>query len=404
MADILSVITNLQKTVYLPVMEDAINLSTALLAQLSASPQRMTRESQQFAIRTEHNQGIGSRFDFVDTPTAGRGRWLQSTLTAKYHYGEIVISGPTVESTRSSDAAFARIIGEEMAGTINQFKLDQSRQIFGNGQGRLCLVNGAHTTTTTLTVDNGLSATDGTTRRLGVGMLLDVWNPSNVREASGVEIVSVDSATAVTLNSNVSLTTDGTVTRQNVRTPSAYAEMEGLENIVKATGALQSLNPSTAGQEKWKSFKVTGSVGALDDQDMHSVVQAIEEGPADEAPDFIVTTNGVLNSFRQLYEDNVRFAPQEILGGYKALTFASGGKEMPMIVDYDCPKGLMYFLANTGVTFFELAPMRWREIGGNTMWPVQNRDAFSSLLLAYRQLGTLRRWENGLLSGITETT
>lgn len=404
MADILSVITNLQKTVYLPVMQDAINLSTALLAQLSASPQKMNREQQVFAIRVGNNQGIGSRFDYTDTPTAGKGKWLQSTVTAKFHYADIEISGPTVESTRSSDAAFARIIGEEMTGTINQFRLDQSRQIFGNGQGKLCLVNGAHTTTKTLTVDNGLSATDGTTRRLEVDMLIDVWNPSNVREAAGVEIASVDSATQVTLSSNVALTTDGTVTRQNVRDSSNYAEMEGLENIVKATGALQGLNPGTTGQEKWKSFKVTTSVGALDDQNMHSVVQAIEEGPADEAPDYIVTTNGVLNSFRQLYEDNVRFEPQQIRGGYKAITFASGGKELPMIVDYDCPKGLMYFLANTGVAFFELAPMRWREISGQTMWPVQNRDAFASLLLAYRQLGTLRRWENGLLSGITETT
>lgn len=402
MATTVSVVSNLLKRVYEDVWSDALNYGTPLRAKLASRRKDIDSITHYFPLRYALVQSGGARGDNQDLPAPTSSKWLQANESAKYNYWAVGVTGPTVAGTQSKGAAFANALTEEMNNAQKAFLLDINRQLFGDGQCTLCLANGAHSGTLTLTVSDGLEDTDGTDRRLYAGMLIDAWT-TTTKEIDGAEISTIDSATQATMLTNVTCTDDAKIVRAGSRAASAYYEMNGLDGLIGTTGTVHGVDSST--YTWWVSPGIQTSLGTLDPQDMINCVQKIKQKRGDGmAPDLIVTTDGCLNAYRDVIEDSVRLEPLTIVGGFQTIAFHCGGAAIPITTDLDCPKGRMYFLSTDEMELIELMGMKWDDRYGTEFFPTWRRDAWEARMVYYANLKTRARWAHSYLDGITEVT
>lgn len=400
----LTLCSNLLKTVYEDLWSDALNYGTPLRAKLMQMRKPASAQTVTFPVKYALVQSGGARGDNEDLPTPGSSKEYPSSYSMKYNYWTVGWTGPAVAATENKSAAFANAFTQEMADAQKAFMTDLNRQLFGNGQCQLCLANGAHSGTLTLTVDNGISGdtTDGTTRRLYPGMLIDAWT-STTKEIDGAEISTIDSATQATMLSNVTCTDNAIIVRKGNRLASTYHELTGLAGLIGTSGTVQSIDSST--YTWWQSPGTQTTLGALDHQDMINCCQKVSQKRSDgDMPDLIVTTDGVINSYRETLEDSVRLDPLNIVGGYQAIGFYCGGREIPMITDLDCTWGDMWFLSTDQLEVRELLAMKWDDRWGTEFYPTQRRDSWEARMVYYSNLMTRARWAHSKLSGITETT
>lgn len=397
----LTLIDNLLKTLYLPGLRKNINFTVPLLSQLKRNEESVSGKNFTIGIHSELNQGIGAASENADLPDPGEETYQTSVIPARYEYGRLRLTGQTIRATRTNTGAFANAMEHSIMGLQESLKRDINRQLFGTGSSQLCLVNDASQVgDTSITVDNGISAADGTTRRIYKGMLIDIWNGTTEREAQNVKVASITSTTAFATEENVTCSNNAIVCRAGARNSSGGLEMMGIDLICDSAGALQSLNPATAGQEFWAGNE-TAQGGAIT---LAAMLTKVDECNTDagQDPNLIVTTKGVRRAYFDLFDTQIDFAPQKLPGGWKVLTFAGGNQDIPILVDDDCPQTNMYFLNTNHLAFYQMADFDWMSLDGNRLQRVQNRDAYEAVLFIYANLGTDRRHAHGKLTGVTE--
>jgi hypothetical protein len=402
MAFDLTVADLLLKQVYLPGLREVLNLGTPMFSQLKRNTSDIEGKEAIMVLHTALNEGVGARGEWDELPDAGEPEFKRATLPLRYQYGRLKLSGPSMTATRSKAASFARAMELSVTDLQNSLKRDLERQVFGDGMGKLCLVNGAVTNDKTIVVDGGLSSTDGTTRRIRKNMVLDIWNAAgSALTAQAVKVSSVTDTATFVLASDVSAENNGIVTRSGVRTASAGKEFGGLGTIVVGSGALYGLNPASAGEEFWKAHMDTAG-GALDIMKMLALVDAIDEDVG-EQPGLILTTKGMIRQYFDLLTDEVRInTPLTLNGGYQALGFYAGGRQIPMLPVYDQLKGRMDFLNMGDLALYEQTDFSWLNEDGSILRKVNNQDAWQAELALYANIGTTRRNAHGAMTGLTE--
>jgi hypothetical protein len=402
MAFDLTVADVLLKEFFLPGLREVLNLGTPMFSQLKRNTDDIEGKEAKMVLHTALNEGVGARGEWDELPDAGEPEFKEATLPLRYQYARLKLSGPSMTATRSKAASFARAMEVSVTDLQNSLKRDLERQVFGDGFGKLCLVNGAVTNGATIVVDGGLSALDGTTRRIRRNMILDIWNAAGTAlTATGVKVSSVTDAQTFVLTSQVSAENDGIVTRSGVRTASVGKEFGGLATMVVGSGALYGLNPATAGEEFWKAHMNTTG-GALDIMDMLALADEIGEDVG-EKPNLILTTDGMIRQYFDMLTDEVRInTPLELAGGYRAVSFYAGGREIPMLPVYDQIKGRMDFLNMKDISLYEQTDFTWLNQDGSILRKVPNVDAWQAELALYANIGTTRRNAHGAMTDLTE--
>ena len=402
MAFDLTVADLLLKEFYLPGMREVLNLGTPLFSQMRRNTDAIEGDGAILVLHTALNEGVGARGEWDELPDAGEPEFKRATLPLKYNYGHLKLSGPSMAATRSKAGSFARAMEVSVSDLQNSLKRDLERQCFGNGFGTLCLVNGAVTNDATIVCDGGLSATDGTSRRIRRNMVLDIWNAAGTAlQAQNVKVSSVTDTATFVLTSDVTVSDGAIVTRAGVRTASVGKEFGGLASMVVGSGALYGMNPATAGEEFWKAHMDTAG-GALDIMNMLALVDEIEEDVG-EQPGLILTTKGMIRQYFDLLTDEVRInTPLSLNGGYQAVGFYAGGKQIPMLPVYDQTKGRMDFLNMKDIQFYEQGDFTWLDEGAGVLQKVSNVDAWHAELALYANIGTTRRNAHGAMTGLTE--
>jgi len=402
MAFDLTVADLLLKEFYLPGMREVLNLGTPLFSQMRRNTDAIEGDGAILVLHTALNEGVGARGEWDELPDAGEPEFKRATLPLKYNYGHLKLSGPSMAATRSKAGSFARAMEVSVSDLQNSLKRDLERQCFGNGFGTLCLVNGAVTNDATIVCDGGLSATDGTSRRIRRNMVLDIWNAAGTAlQAQNVKVSSVTDTATFVLTSDVTVSDGAIVTRAGVRTASVGKEFGGLASMVVGSGALYGMNPATAGEEFWKAHMDTAG-GALDIMNMLALVDEIEEDVG-EQPGLILTTKGMIRQYFDLLTDEVRInTPLSLNGGYQAVGFYAGGKQIPMLPVYDQTKGRMDFLNMKDIQLYEQGDFTWLDEGAGVLQKVSNVDAWHAELALYANIGTTRRNAHGAMTGLTE--
>ncbi|MFX0198553.1 MAG: hypothetical protein ACFFCW_20730, partial [Candidatus Hodarchaeota archaeon] len=165
-------------------------------------------------------------------------------------------------------------------------------------------------------------------------------------------------------------------------------------------GALQTLNPSTAGQEWWKSYTKDkgGKWGADGDDFLDSIDETLDEielnsiGKIDLIygwPLFSRQYKAVLEAKRQIVNT------LEFKAGRKGIAHVNDDKEIAILKDKYLPWHKVFFLDSSLLAIYTLDGIHWEEKGG-LLKVLEMKDIYAAWLKLYSEFGTTTRNGHGI--------
>lgn len=354
-------------------------------------------------LHSSRNQGTGPRTENTALPAAGNQGYQYITEPIKSYYGTFNITGQLLKASRSDEGAFKRALTAEMKGVTDDLKRHMNIHAYGNATGVLATITSG-TTSTTQSVDTTIYFQGGET--------VDIYE-ADLTTYVGTAAFTVDSFSrsdlTVTLDSSVTTTTNDVLVRASSSSTSSAPNndiskaINGLTNIVDATGALHGLNPATAGQTFWKSYEKNASGAVAGDTLFRDVMDNIgfESGSDEEC--IIITTRGIRSRYANTMTSLKRFNDAQsvtLRGGFKALLF----DDTPMVYDDHCPLGKAWFLNTKALFWSQMSDWEWLDEDGEVLKQVPGFDKYVAHIFKYCNLGTYARNRHGVLYGADDET
>lgn len=389
----LTTASNIAKEVYGPRIVEQLNDEQVVPKRMQKSSKGITSEVGgkyvTFPIRTQRNNGIGYRGEDQTLQAAGSQGWESVRTNLRYGYGRVYLTGPSMDLLESNTQAFSALMTREMEGLKNDVLKDTSRIFYGDGTGKLAATAAAGTAATTYVADN--------IQYLEIGQIVDIVAPGGTVKATGVTITAINES-----NNNVTISAASTWASGDllVRTGNFGLEPQGFASIVKASGTLFNVNPTTV--PVWKATESAngGTPRALSESLMIRLADDIRRRGGKTSVIFsdLASRRSYFNllSQQRRYNDTKTFD-----GGFSGLAFNYGAKEIAVVEDIDAPPGKMWFIDESSFQIHRSKDWHFADTDGNVWKWVTNKDAFEALLRCYWEFTTERRNANGVLADIT---
>lgn len=382
----LSAATSVIKEFYDGPVRDQLNHKTVLMHRLERNTQDFEGQECVLPLRISRNEGIGARAERGILPAAGAQGYAQARFNMAYNYASIELTGPAIAAMRSNEGSFIRALDSEINGAVNDMSDDMNRQCFGDATGTLA-ISGATATSTVQAV--------GSTKFLRPGMKLDaVTHATGALVGTNVTVSSVNSATQVTLDTSITMTSGAT---RLVRHGSYGKEIFGLAAIVsdanpEAIGGVANpygqISRATAANSFWKAqVKSNSGVNRALNLDLMEEAQDSSDELGDGSTSLIITDFQQYRNYASLLIPDKRFPTAngqtiDLDGGFKALTF----NQIPLTRDKHAPANKMWFLDESNFAFATLVDFAWIDEDGQILKKLEGVDAFGATLSDYRQL------------------
>lgn len=389
------------KYTYASIPSDELNNATPLFSEMQRKKADLTPTASGkgflVSLHGRRNQQIGAQgLAGASVPTAANQEsegYDNATYVPTTLIGAVKIEHPLMELTKTNENSFVRALRSEVEGMAESFAVDVDRQLFGDGTGALtaCGTTGASTTVTVTS-----------TTKLAVGMGVDVVVTSSGATSTGVlgaYVSSIASATTFVISGSA-ITTDSTFSVY--RAGSRVKELNGLSNIVKATGALGGINPSTAGIEYWASYVDSSTTVPTE-----VALQKVYEQPQEQKyggggkPTFLIGTFGARRSY-QAQLTAIKRIPGEIQkteNGFEYLNFNG----LKFYADRLCAASTVYFIDNKRMFFVQTRDPHWMDDNGRILQWVSDKLAFKGVYAWIAQFATDARNANAAMTNITES-
>lgn len=401
---------NILKEVYEPKVNDQLQSEVITIARIESTTEGVGTDSVggkyvRFGVRVKRNHGIGARNEMEALPNPKTQSYLDANLNLSYNYGAIQLSGQSFELADSNTQAFASVLDQEMEGIREGLRKETNRQIYGTSQGVLAVAASGSTTTFVVANTAGL-------QYLEIGMFVDVYDATSTVASPVLNNAAAEITNIVISTLTVTLTAVTAVAVGDflVRTGSHQKEPVGFEQIIAGlastatalgagTGALYGITHGT-----WTGNMDT-TAGAITEGRMINMVDAIRARGGKTTA--IFTSLGVRRAYVNLLTQQRRFVnTMEFKGGFSGIAFTTDGGEIPLVSDYDCQAGRMYFMNEKELKVYKAGDWSWMNRDGNMWARLQDSsgeyDAYRARLFKYWQLGTHRRNSHGLMTAITE--
>ena len=385
------------KTFFLEPWRYQLNVgASGLLAQIERNTKSVVGKKIDMPFRYGRNGGYGSG-DIL--PEASSRKTEHGIWETKNIYARIKIDYKVMEASKTNLGAYANMLKQQMADCLEDVKENYARQVFGDGSGKLAVVTAVNNTgtTTVLTIDpaNGLFGIDV----FAEGMLIDIYDPAGpVKRNSSApyEVIAVDEENKqITLNVlDTTIAVNDFVTVQN----SYNQEMTGLKAIFDST-ILYGLDRT---QHKWlnaNKIAVNGEISEL------KIQQGIDTAKkkAGSKINLLIGSFGVRRAYQYLMQSQKRQVNTlNLKGGWTALSYTGGERELPLLVDQYCPPGYLYCLDTQDFKMYEMTDWTWMEEDGAILHRIQDKPAYEATLVKYADLGCSKPRGAVVLTGITE--
>jgi hypothetical protein len=372
-----------------------VNTSTYFLSQLEKRKKETTHGKKFILpVKLATSQGGGARGENVVLPSPGFGEYDQLSGNVKYMYYPFYITGPSIEATKGSKAAFADALTRAVEDTKEIAKLDMQRQSWGDGTGVLFRIDGAHVAQTTLAIDDpyGLAYVAGLTNTEKTitakrGMLINIYTPGGAGTNLNREIVSVDRAGGtIEVDAATTCADNDVVYRGEATGNTANSEITGINGFLQTTGTYLGL--ARAGFPELQANIVTFGGDMIDlEDDMQATDDTIFVNGTDPYT-LILTTVAIRREYvRQLQSQRRQVNPMKLEGGFDAIEFNGKG----LMVDKDAPPQRMYFLRMEDIHWRYMGEDGWMNEDGNMLNRVSNggtRDAYEAFWKSYKDMVT----------------
>jgi hypothetical protein len=406
----LTTAANILKEVYEPRVRDQLQSEVIAISRLEKTSEGVETNSVggkyvRFGVRVQRNHGIGSRNEMEALPSPRTQDYRDAQLRLSYGYGAIQLSGQSFELADSNAQAFAAVLEQEVDGIKEGLRKETNRQAYGTSQGVLAVAASGSTTTFVVSSVSGL-------QYLEIGMFVDIYNSTSTVASPVLVTANVQITDINTTTLTVTITTAGAVGAGYFMTRAGSHQKEpvGFEQIVaglastatalgNGAGALYNITHGT-----WTGNMDT-TAGAISEGRMINMVDTIRTRGGRTTVGFC--SLGVRRAYANLLEQQRRYInTTEFKGGFSGIAFTTDYGEIPIVADFDCQAGRLYFLNEKEIKIYRAADWSWMNRDGN-MWQrlidsSGEYDAYRARMFSYWQIGTHRRNTHGLMTSIIE--
>ena len=376
---------------YLPVWRNGLTTEpTALLGKIKKVPLKSNKIVATAPVGLSGGFGFGA--EGLATPAAGGVKFERFETNAKDMYVNIAISTKAVRLT-GSGGAMANALDTEVKAAYETAKWNVGRSIFGNGSGILAnskAVSGSNVIEL-VTQEDGVALPDPT-KFMKEGLIVDVYaKPVGGAEPElqeTVRIVAVDRAnktiTVTPLDKkSSSFTFDaGFIVVQN----SYNKEITGIGAIFDETVSTIYGVDRTA--NKYLYPTVIEGEQDLNDSLIWDAVEAAETYKNSQIDMIMMGKAAYKHYIEYLRENNIRVETQtkEITGGFKAISYAFGNREIDIVYDQFIPDAEAWCLDTSAL---ELHTQEWDFAdlqGGGIFNLMEGSSVYRALLANYGDL------------------
>ncbi|MEE9125352.1 MAG: phage major capsid protein [candidate division NC10 bacterium] len=398
--------SNTLKEDYQPAIRENVNQQIMLVNQVSQNTEAFAGgEEAVIAIHVTRNNGTGARKDGATLPTAGKQGHIKLRIPVKLNYGVLKVTGKTIEAMKSDKGSFARAIELESNGLVKDLKRDYNRQLYTPSNGTIATV-ASGTSTTVFVVDDKAEA-----RRLEPGALVDIYNSSFVVQDTGAEVLStVISTKTITLVAALAGTPSANdiivragvvpVAVTSAATEFLTDEIHGLTDIVD-DGVLYPWLHGIDGTAStiWKSYQK--AVSAVPSDTVFEEAMEEVDLQSNDMIDLWITSMAARRTYAAGLKSQKRFpGTLKLKGGFKATTISSGGEEVALFAERDCPDATAFGVTLDALQEFILSDWHFMDLNGTVLDKVAGEDAYVAIMRKYSEFGTDRRNAHAKLTGL----
>lgn len=375
------------KLFYLPGLQYQLNNSTPILSVLEKDSTSVSGDQIIMALRYGRTGGIGNRLDDGNLPTPNSRKTKQASWATKNIFARIMLTDKTMRASRSNQGAFVSLLEADLEDAMTDAKDNLSRQVFGNGTGKLATCT-AGTNVATITVDS--------TQYFSEGMLVDVCDAAGVVLTNGTEreiTVVDDVAKTITVAGTANITPTGT---SIITVSGSYGlELTGLGSVFTVDNTLYNVNRA---QNKWFNPTTLAVSGEISEVKIQQGTDDVERKAGGNI-DFYATSYGVRRAYQSLLLATKQIVePMKLVGGWSVLSY--NGK--PFTTDKYAPASTLYGLDLSTWKSYEMMDFDWLDEDGAVLSRVAGKAAWEATLAKYSDLGCNKPKANVIFTGITE--
>lgn len=321
--------------------------------------------------------GFGYGAEGQKTPMAGGVRMEGFKTSSKDMFVNVLISEKAVRLTGTA-GAMANALTTEVKGAYETAKWNVGRSLFGNGTGIL-------TTTKALSAaGNKIEVAD--VKYLKEGLIVDIYATGGTTPQTGGKgrrILNVDRAgKTITISGDAQTFSAGFITVQN----SYNREITGLGAIFDdSITTLYGLNKSS---NSFLKPIVNDAGGDIDDGTITKTLRLAKNEKNSDVDMILCGDEAYDNYVTYLRTNNVRVEDRshEIQGGFKAIKFVFGSKEIDIVNESFVPEKEMWGV-ETGCVEFRSSDWGFAQLqGGGIFNLMEEYSAYRALLVNYGEL------------------
>jgi hypothetical protein len=391
----MTTISAITKELYEKDMQDQLNNSTTALTRVQKTSEGVSSDVGGkyvvFPIHTKRNSGIGARNESEALPTAGQQGTAAARVGLKYLYGRVQLTGQTMELAKSNPQAFISALDLEVNGLKTDLAKDLNRQVYGDTLGAIVTSAATYTSSNDIVGTHVVWAEEG--------QMVDVTQANGTIIASNREITAVNTATKTITISGAAVT--GVAGDLVVRTGNYGREWDGFGSIIKDSGTLFNVDPTT--QPRWKSYvdSNSGTNRALSEGLMILAVDSIRTKGGKVS--LILQSLGVRRAYFNLLSQQRQIVNvKEFTGGFTGLAFTTDDGEIPVVADTDAPPNTQFHVNEKMLKWYREADWSFMDRDGSMWQRVVGYDAYEATMFQYSELGTHRRNSHGVIKDLTE--
>lgn len=389
--------------VYVPLMNTEVPLRNQFQKLQNAT---FTGRTWIFGIKTDIGGGSSNAGANKTLPAAAEGVYDQGQANVVRQYTRLAADGLLVEVTKRREGSYRPALAELMEDRLQAHDLETNRQLFANGDGKLCLIGGTPGASATQTLASDYGVTNGGTgtRHIRAGDYVAVYTTAG--SLIGRRTVnSVDHATQqVVFDSSITTTaTTNFVTKSTADDDNYTAgEINGLLIAASRRGNQSSgtlFEAVPIANDRWNANVFTnpagaGTLRALTDE---LVMTALAKHKAESRQDvdLAVCRPGVTLKYSLMFLPIRRIDGQEaqLKGGFKPIKELMGGgnRMIPVLEDLDCPNSRLFLLSTKAFRMADLIGTDWADWEGAQFIRITDKDGCEGYIRSYRQLMTIQR-------------
>jgi len=339
-------ISSILKKIIIPIVQSELPKQSVLFDKIKRNSGVTIANNQIYiATRVGRSSGIYTVAEGTE-PRVGKSTYANPYTSIKYAFGTLELTDQAIEAAGEGDKkAIAAILATEIKGLKDDLRKDINRQMWGYGDGVLCLANGSGATT-----DSTLTVKSPGTRYLDVGMYI------TMDAGTAREITAKSSTTAVTIETGSAWNDNAKIRKENA------AEAMGLQGIIDDGDYVETIQNIVRSTNLWSKAQVEDTAAVLTEAQMIALYLQCKEY-AD--PKIVFMGPHGFSKYGQLLTSMKKTADlKEILaGGWRGLEFMDIG----VMLDYDVPErssaDFMVFMVDFDtLTIAEMCePFKWLE-------------------------------------------